>query len=55
MLCRYKNKDGADKHPTEPHFKELFEKFTKEDLFAKDAYIVQTKSVDGFDLDHKLV
>ena len=52
---RYKDKAGADKHPTEAHFQELFSKFTNEDLFAKEPYIVQTKSVAGFDLDHKLV
>jgi hypothetical protein len=52
---RYKDKAGADKHPTEPHFNELFSKFTDEDLFAKAPYIVQTKSVTGFDIDHKLV
>ena len=54
-LERYKDKTGADKHPTEPHFKELFSKFTDEDLFAKPPYIVQTKSITGFDLDHKFV
>ena len=52
---RYKDKAGADKHPTEAHFKELFQKFTDEDLFEKEAWIVQAVSQCGFDVDRKLI
>ena len=54
-MSRYKDKTGADKHNTEPHFQELFKKLQGEQLSAKQPYIVQTKTLAGFDLDHKLI
>lgn len=40
---------------TEPHFQALFAKVAEEELLEKAPWIVQTKSVQGFDLDRQLV
>ncbi|EME39609.1 hypothetical protein DOTSEDRAFT_159992 [Dothistroma septosporum NZE10] len=55
MIETYKDKDSADKHTTEPHFKKLFATFDEEGLMANPPYLAQTKSISGFDLDRKFI
>ncbi|CAK3845716.1 Hypothetical predicted protein [Lecanosticta acicola] len=55
MIETYKDKASAEKHTTEPHFKQLFATFDEEGLMAKPPYLAQTKSISGFDLDRKFI
>lgn len=52
---RYKDKASADKHTTEPHFKEIFATLDKEGILGKAPWLAKTQSKHGFDLDHKLI
>ncbi|KAK3718915.1 hypothetical protein LTR37_004831 [Vermiconidia calcicola] len=55
MIETYKDKSSADKHGTEPHFKELFATFDSEGMFSKPPYLAKTISRAGFDADRKLI
>ena len=54
-VIRYKDKDSADKHTKEEHFKKFFAAVQAEGLGAGPPYIATTKSFAGFDSDRKLV
>ncbi|KXT09133.1 hypothetical protein AC579_388 [Pseudocercospora musae] len=55
MIETYKSKEGAEAHTHTEHFKSLFVKFDKEDIFAKPPYLAFTKSMGGFDLGRELI
>lgn len=53
--CRYKDKESADKHTTEPHFKEIFAALEKESVLGKAPFLAKTQTKSGFDVDRNLV